>query len=135
MLQLLTGRKEVTDQDAAYYSLENHITKDAPPVFLAATAEDLLTAYGTLPVIQKYSSLGLAYEAHIFQHCPHGYSLADATSADGSVEMLNDAFAQWHGLSVKWLHKLFGAPEHIEKNLSRMTQHLAKLGFELPMML
>lgn len=133
MLQLLTGRKEVTDEDAAYFSLENHITKDAPPVFLAATAEDLLTAFGTLPVVQKYSSLGLPYEAHIFQHGPHGYALADATSADGSEEMLNDAFAQWHGLSVKWLHKVFGAPEHIEKNLSRMTQHLAELGFTLPM--
>ena len=132
MLQLLTGRKEVSDQDAAYYSLENHITADAPPVFLAATAEDLLTAFGTLPVVQKYSALGLPYEAHIFQHGPHGYGLADETSADGSMEMLNDAFAQWHGLSVKWLHKLFGAPEHISKNLSRMSQHLAELGFELP---
>ena len=135
MLQLLIGRKEVTDADSAYFSLENHITKDAPPVFIAATAEDMLTAYGALPVVQKYSSLGLPYEAHIFQHGPHGYSLADETSADGSVEMLNDAFAQWHGLSVKWLHRLFGTPEHIEKNLSRMSQHLAQLGFEPPMKL
>ena len=71
MLQLLTGRKEVTDEDSAYYSLTNHITKDAPPVFLAATAEDMLTGYGTLPVVQKYSGLGLGYEVHIFQHGPH----------------------------------------------------------------
>lgn len=132
MLHLLTGRKEVTDEDSAYFSLANHITEDAPPVFLAATAEDLLTAFGTLPVVQKYSSLGLPYEAHIFQHGPHGYGLADATSADGSTEMLNEAFAQWHGLSVQWLHKLFGAPEHVEKNLSRMADHLAELGFYLP---
>jgi len=135
ILQLLTGRKEVTDEDSAYFSLTNHITEDAPPVFLAATAEDLLTAFGALPVIEKYSALGMPYEAHIFQHGPHGYSLADATSADGSTEMINEAFAQWHGLSVKWLHKLFGAPEHTEKNLSRMSQHLAELGFELPMQL
>jgi len=135
MLQLLTGRKEVTDEDSAYFSLTNHITKDAPPVFLAATAEDLLTAFGALPVIQKYSALGMPYEAHIFQHGPHGYSLADETSADGSTEMLNEAFAQWHGLSVKWLHKRFGAPEHINKNLSRMADHLAELGFELPIQL
>ena len=132
MLQLLTGRKDVTDEDSAYFSLANHITKDAPPVFIAATAEDMLTAFGALPVAQKYSSLGLGYEAHIFQHGPHGYALANPTSADGSIEMLNDAFAQWHELSVKWLHKLFGAPEHISKNLSRMSQHLAELGFRLP---
>ena len=132
MLQLLTGRKEVTDEDSRYFSLENHITKDSPPVFLAATAEDMLTGYGALPVAQKYSSLGLGYELHIFQHGPHGYSLADATSADGSSRYLNAAFAQWHGLSVAWLHKLFGEPVHADKNLSRMADHLAALGFSFP---
>ena len=132
MLQLLTGRKEVTDGDSAYFSLTNHITKDSPPVFLVATAEDMLTGYGTLPVVQKYARLGLGYEVHIFQHGPHGYSLADATSADGSSRYLNEAFAQWHGLSVAWLQRIFGAPEHEDKNLSRMADHLAKLGFALP---
>ena len=132
MLQLLTGRKEVTDEDSRYFSLENHITKDSPPVFLAATAEDMLTGYGALPVAQKYSSLGLGYELHIFQHGPHGYSLADATSADGSCRYLNAAFSQWHELSVAWLHKLFGEPIHVDKNLSRMADHLAALGFSLP---
>ena len=132
MLQLLTGRKEVTDEDAAYLSLENHITKNAPPAFLAATAEDMLTGYGALPVARKYSELGLGYELHIFQHGPHGYSLADATSADGSSRYLNDSFAQWHGLSVNWLHRIFGEPTFEDKNLSRMAQHLAALGFSFP---
>ena len=132
MLQLLTGRKEVTDEDAAYYSLENHITKDAPPAFLAATAEDMLTAYGSLPVAKKYSELGLGYELHIFQHGPHGYALADETSADGSSRYLNPAFAQWHGLSVQWLYRIFGAPSFEDKNLSRMEDHLAALGFSFP---
>ena len=132
MVKLLTGKQEVTDGDCARFSLENHITKDAPPVFLAATAEDFLTNFGALPVAQKYASLGLGYELHIFQHGPHGYSLADATSADGSSRYLNEAFAQWHGLSVAWLQRIFGAPEHEDKNLSRMADHLAKLGFALP---
>lgn len=134
MLQLLTGRKDVTDADAAYYSLENHITKDSPPVFLAATAEDLLTGYGALPVAQKYSQLGLGYELHIFQHGPHGYGLADETSADGSSRYLNPAFAQWHSLSVEWLYRIFGSLTFEEKNLSRMAEHLAALGFSLPNM-
>ena len=132
MLQLLTGRKDVTDEDAAYFSLETHITENSPPVFLAATAEDLLTAYGALPVAQKYSKLGLGYELHIFQHGPHGYSLADETSADGSSQYLNPAFAQWHGLSVQWLYRIFGENRFIDKNLSRMSQHLAALGFSFP---
>ena len=132
MLKLLTGKQEVTDADAAYYSLESHITKDAPPVFLAATAEDLLTGFGALPVAQKYSSLGLGYELHVFQHGPHGYSLADETTADGSQQMLNPAFAQWHGMSVSWLHRIFGAPEHIDKSTSKMAAILKDMGFTMP---
>ncbi len=132
MLQLLTGRKEVTDEDSAQLSLSNHITKDAPPVFITATAEDMLTGFGALPVAQKYSQLGLGYELHIFQYGPHGYALADETSADGSSRYLNPAFAKWHGLSVQWLNKLFGEPTFDDKNLSRMAQHLAALGFDFP---
>ena len=132
MLQLLTGKQEVTDEDAAYYSLSNHIGKNSPPVFLAATAEDTLTGFGALPVAQKYSALGLGYELHVFQHGPHGYSLADETSADGSSQMLNPAFAQWHDLSVSWLKRIFGEPEHVEKSTSKMGKYLKELGVQMP---
>jgi acetyl esterase/lipase len=132
MLQLLTGRKDVTDEDAAYFSLENHITKQSPPVFMAATAEDMLTGFGALPVAKKYSDLGKPYELHVFQHGPHGYSLADETTADGVGDLVNEAFAQWHGLSVAWLHRIFGQPAHNKPNSSRMVQILRDKGFDLP---
>ena len=103
MVKLLTGKQEVTDEDCARFSLENHITKDAPPVFLAATAEDGLSPYGALLVANCYSKLGLGYELHMFQHGPHGYSLADFTTADGSSQVRNPSFAHWHSLSVDWL--------------------------------
>ena len=128
MLKLLTGRQEVTDEDAKYFSLSNHITRDAPPVFLAATAEDLLTAHGALPVANAYSSLGLGYELHVFQHGPHSYALADETTADGSAQMLNDSYAHWHDLSVNWLHRIFGAPVHGDKNTSRMAGIIREMG-------
>lgn len=128
MLKLLTGRQEVTDEDAAYFSLNNHITKEAPPVFLAATAEDALSPYGALTVANCYSKLGLGYELHMFQHGPHGYSLADETTADGSSQVLNPSFAQWHALSVDWLHRIFGAPTFVDKSTSRMGKILAEMG-------
>ncbi len=132
MLKLRTGRDEVTDADAAQLSLAEHITKDAPPVFLAATAEDALTSYGALPVAQRYSRLGLGYELHIFQHGPHGYSLADMTSADGSSRMLNDSYAKWLDMSVDWLHRIFGQPEFTDKSTSKMASYLKQLGFLPP---
>lgn len=132
MLELLTGRKEVTDEDAAYFDLLTKIDADTPPLFLAATTEDLLTGQGALPVINRFSTLNKPYEAHIFQHGPHGYSLANEAAADGSSQVLNDAYAQWQPLSVKWLFKIFGQPQFQNKSTSRMFQYLVELGFVAP---
>lgn len=132
MLKILTGKEQVTDEDAAQLTLTNHVTKDAPPVFLAATAEDLLTPYGALAVANLYSQLGLGYELHVFQHGPHGYSLANETTADGSAQVLNTSYAQWQGLSVDWLHRIFGEPVFTDKSTSKMAKYLADMGFTLP---
>lgn len=129
LLKILEGRNDVSDADAEKYDLVTKITKDAPPVFLAATAEDILTAYGALPVAKAYSDLGLPYELHIFQYGPHGYSLANEVSADGSQKNLDPAFAQWQELSVQWLHKTFGKPTFVEKSTSRMMQILKEQGY------
>ena len=132
MIKLLTGKENVTDEDAAYVSLLNHVTREAPPVFLAATAEDMLTNFGALPVAQKYAQLGLGYELHIFQHGPHGYALADETTADGSSQMLNPAYAKWLDMSADWLKRIFGAPEFVDKSTSKMREILADMGVRLP---
>ena len=93
MLKLLEGRQDVTDADAAKYDLVAQVTKDAPPMFVVSTVEDSLNSMCTMPLAMKYNQLGLQYELHIFQHGPHGYSLADETCADGSSQVLNQAFA------------------------------------------
>lgn len=129
LLKILEGREDVTDADAEKYDLVAKITKDAPPVFLAATAEDLLTAYGALPVAKAYSDLGLRYELHIFQYGPHGYALANEVTADGSTQNLDSAFAQWQELSVQWLHKTFGKPTFVDRSTSRMMQILKEQGY------
>lgn len=129
LLKILEGRDDVTDADAEKYDLVAKITKDAPPVFLAATAEDLLTTYGALPVAKAYSDLGLRYELHIFQYGPHGYALANEVTADGSTKNLDPAFAQWQELSVQWLHKTFGKPTFVDKSTSRMMQILKEQGY------
>ncbi len=132
MLKLLTGKQEVTAEDAAKFDLVPQITKAAPPVFLAATAEDLLTGFGALPVAMAYSDLGMPYELHVFQFGPHGYSLANEVTADGSSQVLDDAFAQWQELSVKWLKRVFGPPRFVDKSTSKMMGYMQKLGFAAP---
>ncbi len=129
MLKLLEGRNDVTDSDAEKYNLITKVTKDAPPLFLAATMEDSLTPMCSMPLAQAYSRLRLPVELHIFQFGPHGYSLANEVTADGSIQMLEPAFAQWMDLSVLWLYKTFGKPVFIEKSTSKMLQYMKELGF------
>lgn len=129
LLKVLEGRNDVTDADAEKYDLISKITKQSPPVFLAATAEDMLTAYGALPVAKAYSDLGMPYELHVFQYGSHGYSLANEVSADGSEKNLDPAFAQWLELSVQWLHKTFGKLTFGDKSTHRMVQILKEMGY------
>ena len=133
MLKLLAGKQQVTDEDAARFDLVPQIGKDAPPVFMVATAEDMLTPYGALPIAQRYAQLGLPYEVHIFGHGPHGYALANETSSDGSSRYMNAGFAQWQGLCVEWLHKIFGPLIFVDKDNSKMMKYIKELGFELNM--
>lgn len=127
MLKVLTGKRNPEDADAEAFDLVPKITKNAPPVFLMATSEDFLTAYGALPVAKAYSDLGLPYELHIFQFGEHGYSLAEPSAADGSTRKLDEAFAHWHPLSVLWLNRIFGKPEFADKDVGKMMDYVAKL--------
>lgn len=132
MLKLLAGKETVTDEDAAALDLLSKIDPDAPPVFLVATAEDLLTPSGALSVAKAYSDLGLGYELHIFQHGPHGLSLGTAVTADGSSQVLNDAYAVWPDLSAAWISKVYGQPEFVDKSTSKMGKYLKELGIQMP---
>ena len=132
MLQILKGDQNVTDEDAAHYDLLPKIDASAPPVFLAATAEDMITRFGALPIAQKYSDVGRNYELHIFQYGPHGYSLGDVTSAEGSSRMMDSAFAQWHSMSVQWLLRTFGEPMFVDKSTSRLETRLKDVGVTMP---
>lgn len=129
MLKLLTGKQEVTDEDAVCFDLVPQITSGAPPVFLVATAEDPLTAFGALPVAKAYSDLHMKYELHIFQFGGHGYSLANEAAADGSRRKIDEAFSHWQHLSVSWLKRIFGEPEFADKDVGQMVKYLKELGF------
>ena len=130
MLKLLMGKNQVTDEDAEKLELISKVDKNSPPVFLVATAEDMLTSFGALPLAKRYSDLRLGYELHIFQHGPHGYSLANEVSADGSSQVLNSSYAKWHDMSVAWINKVFGEPEFVDRSTSKIAKYMAELGID-----
>lgn len=76
--------EEASSGERYYMSLEKHVTKETPPVFLWQTASD-----ETVPVQNSYlfaeacRNAGVAYEHHVFRKGMHGLSLADEVWAQG----------------------------------------------------
>ncbi len=131
MLKLLVGKGNVSDKDAEALELVSRVTNSTPPAFIVSTAEDMLTRFGAMPLAKRYSDLGLGYELHIFQHGPHGYSLATDVSADGSSQVLNDSYAKWLDMSVRWINKVFGEPTFVNKSTSKIGKYMAELGIDM----
>lgn len=77
--------EHATPEEWEYMSLEKHVKKTTPPVFLWHTATD-----ETVPVENSYlfaeacRKQGISYELHIFREGPHGYSLANEEWASGT---------------------------------------------------
>lgn len=128
MLKVLTGKQNPTDEDSKQFDLVPQITADAPPAFIMGTAEDMLTGWGALPIANAYNKLGKHYELHVFQYGPHGYALADVTTADGNCNLVDEAFAHWHDLSVRWLRRTFGEPKYVDKSGSKMVEIMKEMG-------
>lgn len=131
MLKLLMGRNQVTNEDAEKMELISKVNENSPPAFIVSTAEDMLTSFGALPLAKRYSDLRLGYELHIFQHGPHGYSLATDVSADGSSQVLNESYAKWLDMSVHWINKLFGEPTFVDRSTSKIGKYMADLGIDM----
>ena len=131
MLKLLMGKSEVTDEDAEGLELISKVDKNSPPAFIVSTAEDMLTSFGALPLAKRYSDMHVGYELHIFQHGPHGYSLATDVSADGSSQVLNESYAKWLDMSVRWINKVFGEPTFVDKSTSKIGKYMAELGIDM----
>lgn len=131
MLKLLMGKNEVTDEDAEGLELISKVDKNSPPAFIVSTAEDMLTSFGALPLAKRYSDMHVGYELHIFQHGPHGYSLATDVSADGSSQVLNESYAKWLDMSVRWINKVFGEPRFVDKSTSKIGKYMAELGIDM----
>lgn len=132
MFQLLTGKADYSDEDIEIFDLPPKLTKDAPPVFMVATAQDALTPSGVLAVANKYTELGLHYELHVFQHGPHGMGLGKDVSADGSSQVLHSAFSCWQDLCSEWMKKVYGQPQFVDKSAGRMGKYLEELGLKMP---
>jgi dipeptidyl aminopeptidase/acylaminoacyl peptidase len=85
------------------------VTAETPPVFLFSTFEDqTVPIENSIAFMQALNAHGIPFESHIFQKGKHGLSLAKPHTSNGLKANVDADAAQWFGLSVSWLHKVFG---------------------------
>ena len=132
MTMLLVGKNATSDETPRWLNLNKQVTKEAPPLFMFTTGEDVMTRKMTLDLAMNYEEQGLLYEYHIFQKGPHGYSLANAACADGSSQVMNPHVEKWFELSVEWIFQVFGELEFKDVSTSHIMEAIQKLGIPIP---
>lgn len=132
MTMLLVGKNATSEETPKWLNLNKQVTKDAPPLFMFTTGEDVMTRKMTLDLAMNYEERGLLYEYHVFQKGPHGYSLANAACADGSSQVMNPHVEKWFELSVEWIFQVFGELEFKDVSTSHIMEAIQKLGIPIP---
>lgn len=120
------------DDNAPWISLQTQVTPDSPPVFLFTTWDDAMTRRMSLELAMAYERCNVPMECHIFGRGPHGYSLANAASVDGSSQVVSPHVEKWLELSVEWLFSVFGEPEMRDYSTSHIMDAIRELGIALP---
>lgn len=132
MKQLLIGKQELSEQEEMWLNPVSQVTKNAPPLFVFTTGEDAMTRKMTLELVMEYEKKECLFEYHLFQKGPHGYSLANAASADGSSQVMSPHVEKWLDLSVEWIFQVFGELEFQDVSTSHIMEAIRELGITLP---
>lgn len=83
----------------------DYISKNTPPTFIWTTFNDeLVSVYGIFDYVRRLKQTAIPTELHVYQHGPHGLSLAnEATAIDES--QIDHHVATWFNLALSWLNK------------------------------
>lgn len=76
MNKVVFGVGEPDDEALKEGSINQHVTKDCPPVFIAAAQDDMAIHSGSsLQMALALQKAGVSFELHMFEHGGHGFAL------------------------------------------------------------
>ena len=95
--------------DASYFSLENYVSENTPPVFLWHTADDkTVPVENSLLFAERLSEKKVPYELLVYPHGAHGLSLATPEVAEPDKERWADSHvAAWFDACIRWMEYSF----------------------------
>ena len=98
-----------------------------PPMY--KLAKDLIAQGKTVTVILGFNTQSECFYEAEFKAL--GCKVL-VTTADGSSQVVNPAYATWLNLSVSWIRKVYGEPKLMDKSTSKMAGYLKELGITMP---
>ena len=85
------------------------VNESTPPTFIFSTRDDAIVPIShSLQYINALDAAGVDFEVHIFGEGTHGLSIGKTHTSSGHENMVNDHYANWLALSVKWLKNTLG---------------------------
>lgn len=101
--QILLGKLDCTEKEYESLNLLKKLHADMPPVFVWGSYEDSLIPVTDLTdLASELSRLHVPCELHLYNHGPHGMSLADETVKDAE-ELVGIHLRTWFDLALQWL--------------------------------
>lgn len=89
-------------------SCELLVDGHTPPCFIFHTfADQVVPVQHALLFSTALADHQVPFELHVYQDGPHGLSLANAVTAGGKVQYMNETVAQWMEQSCRWLQSVF----------------------------
>ena len=103
--EMLAGKEPEKQQ---FFSLENHVDLETPPVFLWHTAEDsLVPVENSLIFAKQLSKYKIPFEFHVYPFGEHGLSLATEEVEEAEKKRFADAHvAGWMKLCGEWMDEM-----------------------------
>jgi dipeptidyl aminopeptidase/acylaminoacyl peptidase len=100
-------KKELSDEDIEFYSIENHISEKTAPAFIMHTSNDqVVDIRNSLILAEKMAENKLEFELHIYPDAPHGAALGNEITSCGNDKWCNKAISSWIDQAVEWTKNL-----------------------------
>ena len=100
----LLGDKFEDEKLLKRLSLENEVTKSAPPLFLWGTwTDESVDVMNSIKLLEAYKKNGLNVEYHVYPMGGHGLSLANEKTCGGDPKKVIPYVSGWSLESIKWL--------------------------------
>lgn len=109
-----------------------NVGPQTPQTFLFHSFMDNeVPAEDSLAFAAALAKADVPFELHILPNGGHGLSLATMLTSAGRADLLDEDYAQWMSLSIRWLRRLFGQPEVTSEGERRPRFRPDSLNFSL----